>query len=74
MPQINRSGNKRVTGQLVGSLKGGAGASLYNRNLTPEQKAQRERETQAAYEVWRSEREARKAQRFDALRARNLGR
>lgn len=73
MSQINRSGNSRVLGTSIGRMPTSAG-NLYTRGQTPEQKAQRERETQASYEVWRKEREARKAQRFDALRARNLGR
>lgn len=75
MVQSNRTGSNRVTGRSVGNMtNAGSSNSLYNRGLTPEQKAQRDKETQASYEVWRSAREARKSARFDALRARNLGR
>jgi hypothetical protein len=73
MVQLNRSGNQRVTGQIVGRMTGGAGVRASTAGLTPEQRAQRDKETQASYETWRAQREARKAQRYDSRARRNNG-
>lgn len=73
MAQINRTGSGRVMGNKVGRMPT-AGVRASTSGLTTEQKAERKRDTQKAYEVWRSEREERKARRYDARAAqRNNG-
>lgn len=66
----NRYQNARVIAHKVG-VSPTANPKI-PRNLTSEQKAQRQKETDASYEVWRREREARKAKRYD-IRSRNNG-
>lgn len=73
MVQQNRSGSNRVTGTSAKN-SGSREIRATSKGMTPDQIAQRDAATQAAYEVWRSEREARKAARYNALRSRNLGR
>lgn len=72
MPQMRRE-NTRVIGNRIGRMTNAVETrAMPFRGLTEEQKAEKLKATLSAYEVWRTEREARKAARYRAMRSRNL--